>query len=729
MLSVTTATVHRAMCPGTPQNTTPERKDRSWSCDYNAISKRRCRATTSRKNLSLRLSDPLELNIEVSSHPIAADKTPKSKIPISKIHSNTISTSKPRRHAVTLLKQEKTPTHSLCVNPVSKEASQKAAEAESSSKESTGDGLADKSSEAVPQPKIQSPNEVDGKSIEEKEKKDEEKNYDEKNPDEKAKPSPQGLSSSPLEAGGKRKRGSESRMSAAIKMLKSDDNDVDYSKRRPALDSTIEESQPDEGINVPRNDLSEGTSPSESQLQGDNWNSEENWNKLQEENWNKIQQENWEYNQQDNWVNPYCERQEIWHNPQTSNWDNWDDGSAPVPAEDPFDQLQPEEPFYMTGFPNPPAENRCWLNATLQTIFALPLVDPLGRLDMTRCSMLTKTLMAIQLFWRRGAADREKTYQTVARFKNQLDILDDTYSSYRQQDVSEFLMKLLNHVKNDCEKIIKEMKSPDETENVPEASVVKATQRSPQTPLKRPPLAQISPFKSRNDCSDVSACSPKSHESTEESSESILNPIDEFFLLPMMERYVCQNCHKHRQRKVDNMMLYVDLPENATDPIELADAIGKSLEPEDRTLTCGKCKCEKHKLFTTFRGLPNVLIVQINRYGMSDGYVAKMNSVVHISEILEISTDEGKSEDRQCQKFIPVCIIAHVGSAMDCGHYTSYVKHGDQWFHYNDMNVTPMSTSEALTAAQTTAYLVFFVNADLLPKSPSLEDGLEEVSR
>lgn len=67
---------------------------------------------------------------------------------------------------------------------------------------------------------------------------------------------------------------------------------------------------------------------------------------------------------------------------------------------------------------------------------------------------------------------------------------------------------------------------------------------------------------------------------------------------------------------------------------------------------------------------------------------------------------------------------------MDCGHYTSYVKHGEQWFHYNDMNVTPMTTSEALTASQTTAYLVFFINADLLPTFPSFADDTEEeVSR
>ena len=64
----------------------------------------------------------------------------------------------------------------------------------------------------------------------------------------------------------------------------------------------------------------------------------------------------------------------------------------------------------------------------------------------------------------------------------------------------------------------------------------------------------------------------------------------------------------------------------------------------------------------------------------------------------------------------PICIISHVGESMDCGHYTCYVEHGDQWFHYNDMRVYPMTSSEALEAAQNTAYLVFFAKVNLLKK-------------
>ena len=64
----------------------------------------------------------------------------------------------------------------------------------------------------------------------------------------------------------------------------------------------------------------------------------------------------------------------------------------------------------------------------------------------------------------------------------------------------------------------------------------------------------------------------------------------------------------------------------------------------------------------------------------------------------------------------PICVISHVGDGMDCGHYTSYIEHEDQWYHYNDMSVCPMTSAQVFEAARTTAYLVFFVNANLLEK-------------
>lgn len=369
-----------------------------------------------------------------------------------------------------------------------------------------------------------------------------------------------------------------------------------------------------------------------------------------------------------------------------------------------------ETPYYMIGFPNPPGENRCWLNATLHVLFALPLVDKLASIYIQSCSKLTKTLVAMQVFWKQGSDEKLKTYQTISKFKEELSVLDASYPSERQQDVSEFLMIFLNYVQTDFENIMSK-KNDENTEN-------QISESSADKPIKRAPLTVLSPFKK---CINYQENVDKSNEQTDEKDWSKdgqshhINPIDEYFLLNMMEHYICQGCSNHRQQKIDNLMLYVDLPENRLDSIDLAESINKSMESEERILTCNKCKSPKHNVHASFRKSPNILMVQVKRYGMTtDGYVAKINTPVRIPQSLTLDINDSENIKNV---FEPICIIAHVGAAMDCGHYTSYVKHANQWYHYNDLHVIPMTNNEALQAAETTAYLIFFINKQLLEQS------------
>ncbi|KAF7989216.1 hypothetical protein HCN44_007746 [Aphidius gifuensis] len=414
--------------------------------------------------------------------------------------------------------------------------------------------------------------------------------------------------------------------------------------------------------------------------------------------------------------------------------ENWDEDTFPLdshPTDFFADNLyNPENsykssysseiPYYMIGFPNPPGENRCWLNATLHVLFALPLVDKLDSIYIKNCSKLTKTLVAMQLFWKQGSSEKLKFYQTITKFKKELNVLDASYPSERQQDVSEFLMIFLNHVQTDFEKIMTKKSNENSENHIFESSV--------NNPIKRAPLAVLSPFKRRiNYQENVD----RSNEQTDgknllkDDEMFCTNPIDEYFLLNMMEHYICQGCSNHRQQKIDNLMLYVDLPENELDSIDLAESVNKSIESEERTLTCGKCRSPKHNVHASFRESPNILIVQVKRYGMtSDGYVAKINTPVRIPQSLNLDIN-GSVKVKNI--FEPVCIIAHVGAAMDCGHYTSYVKHGNQWYHYNDLHVMPMTNNEALQAAETTAYLIFFVNKQLLEQSTNNSDVDEQI--
>ncbi|XP_046752793.1 uncharacterized protein LOC124416021 [Diprion similis] len=411
-----------------------------------------------------------------------------------------------------------------------------------------------------------------------------------------------------------------------------------------------------------------------------------------------------------------------------------------------------QEPYHLTGFPNPPGENRCWLNATLQALFAMPLLDTFHHYNLQDCSKLTKYLISTKVHWMKGTSGREKAYQTVKLLKEELGVLDETYPSERQQDVSEFLMILLNHIKSDLEKLISAEEGVNEMENVPKNQQDShKVLKTPQTPNKRQPLADISIPKSNGikrshslgdpnqspklrkqtlSHSVQDLLSPKlrklSHPSdpsykvhtppsapTNDETILLKNPVDENFQLHLMEHYTCKGCQKHRQKKVDNLMLFVDIPsDDIMSPIDLQKAVENIFAPEERHLTCGTCKHDVHTMRTTFRRQPKILTLQVNRYGMSsEGIFSKISTDVTIPKNLDLSATFLNDASKNSTAYEPICIIAHAGGTMDCGHYTSYVRHGKQWYHYNDMDVAPMTEEEALSAAQMTAYLVFFVKS------------------
>lgn len=73
------------------------------------------------------------------------------------------------------------------------------------------------------------------------------------------------------------------------------------------------------------------------------------------------------------------------------------------------DEFQVDRPHYVLGFPNPPGENRCWVNASVHALFALPFTDSLDTMNLPECSQITKTLIAIQSLWRKKA-EKHKIY-------------------------------------------------------------------------------------------------------------------------------------------------------------------------------------------------------------------------------------------------------------------------------------------------------------------------------
>ena len=215
------------------------------------------------------------------------------------------------------------------------------------------------------------------------------------------------------------------------------------------------------------------------------------------------------------------------------------------------------------------------------------------------------------------------------------------YSSKAQQDVSEFILNLLNFIKTEFATNLMKGSHDNEIENIPnnEQDTCRKTQNNTYDSNRRLPLTDISKQSKNNNLNS------KTNSVTEKSNNDVQNQvtanlIDEYYSLYMVENYVCEGCSKQRQQKVENLMLFIDLPaEDHNSTVNLVDMINKTYALEHRNMTCESCKYDMHSMETKFRKLPKILTVQVKRYEItSNGTIIKKCNLVEIPKLLKLDT-------------------------------------------------------------------------------------------
>ena len=87
----------------------------------------------------------------------------------------------------------------------------------------------------------------------------------------------------------------------------------------------------------------------------------------------------------------------------------------------------------------------------------------------------------------------------------------------------------------------------------------------------------------------------------------------------------------------------------------------------------------------------NCLIVQLNRFFVSNGTVTKNSAPLFVSSPIEVVT---QIEDEVCtRKFNLAAVINHSGN-LNSGHCTCLVKDGETWWHGNDKAVMRVNLSD-----------------------------------
>ncbi|CAJ0919201.1 unnamed protein product, partial [Mesorhabditis belari] len=210
--------------------------------------------------------------------------------------------------------------------------------------------------------------------------------------------------------------------------------------------------------------------------------------------------------------------------------------------------------------------------------------------------------------------------------------------------------------------------------------------------------------------------------------------IDKIFTGQMQSDLTCNSC-SHVSVRVDpflDIALNVPIPVNGElEAITLEKCLDRYVQNE--TIPCTNCeKCGGRGLTKqlTFKKLPIVAIFQLKRFHHEGQLRKKISSIVRFPMELDMTryltayhTDASQFDSnkgscsalkRQYNRYELYAVVQHSGS-MDTGHYTCFVRRGQQWFKCDDDAVYAVPPS---TVSMAECYLLFYQTTALKFQSP-----------
>lgn len=116
----------------------------------------------------------------------------------------------------------------------------------------------------------------------------------------------------------------------------------------------------------------------------------------------------------------------------------------------------------------------------------------------------------------------------------------------------------------------------------------------------------------------------------------------------------------------------------------------ETLDGDDKysCVTCNK-KCVATKKFI-FWNVPDIVIINFKRFSMSPQGIRKINNYIDYDTTLDFS--RYMQEHRSCYQYELIAVVHHYGS-FGSGHYVSFNKINDVWYHFNDSNISKVDSS------------------------------------
>ncbi|XP_037674747.1 ubiquitin carboxyl-terminal hydrolase 29 [Choloepus didactylus] len=300
--------------------------------------------------------------------------------------------------------------------------------------------------------------------------------------------------------------------------------------------------------------------------------------------------------------------------PLEPNWSQNDPGqnNPQVPLDSHPEQL-------WKGFPN--LGNTCYMNATLQSLFAIPsFADDLlwQGVPWENIPLDALIVCLTQLLVLKDISNPEIKEELLVNVKNSVSAVAEIFSGNMQNDAHEFLGQCLDQLKGDMEKLNSSWKA--ERENLsPQISAIAAATK-------------------------VFVC-----------------PVVANFEFELQRSIVCKGCSQVVIKRELSNYLSIDLPQGMRPfPLSVQNSFDLFFTAEELEYNCEKCKHKDSVAMHKFSKIPRVLIVHLKRYCFNDvWFLVKDDQQVDIPKYLSLSC-----HCDECTKPpLPLCRNIHSGDS------------------------------------------------------------------
>ncbi|XP_006862920.1 PREDICTED: ubiquitin carboxyl-terminal hydrolase 26 [Chrysochloris asiatica] len=244
------------------------------------------------------------------------------------------------------------------------------------------------------------------------------------------------------------------------------------------------------------------------------------------------------------------------------------------------------------GLPN--LGNTCYMNAILQSLFAIPsFVDDLLHQSI-QCGKIPfrgVTLCVAQLFVLRNVCDLQVKEKMLVNIKKAISTVADIFSEDTENDSHEFLVHCLDQIK----------------ENV---SLLRKIWEKEQASGEKV------------------------------GTEMLICPVTSNFEFELQRSIVCKGCGQIVYRTELSNYLSINLPQpSKSQTFSIQTALDLYFAPEELEYTCEKCEHKCSVALYKFSKVPRVLIVHLKRYNFNEGWFLKKDEhVVLVPKYLHLSS-------------------------------------------------------------------------------------------